>query len=95
MWSLACMTFQLLTGELLFNPKKDSNETYGKNDDHLAQIMEMLGRFPIKMSMRGGYAKKYINPKGGLNRIPKLQNWSLKDIMIANYRFKESEAEYF
>ena len=55
----------------------------------------MLGRFPIKMSMRGGYAKKYINPKGGLIRIPKLQNWSLKDIMIAKYRFKESEAEYF
>jgi hypothetical protein len=29
----------MLTGELLFNPRKDNNETFGKNDDHLAQMM--------------------------------------------------------
>lgn len=45
MWSLACMTFEMLTGELLFNPRKDQNENFGKNDDHLAQMMELLGRF--------------------------------------------------
>jgi serine/threonine-protein kinase SRPK3 len=39
MWSLACMTFEMLTGELLFNPRKDQNENFGKNDDHLAQMM--------------------------------------------------------
>ena len=57
--------------------------------------MELLGRFPKKMSMRGAKAKKYINSKGSLNRIPRLQNWSLKDIMIAKYRFKENEALLF
>ena len=45
--------------------------------------MELLGRFPKKMSMRGTKAKKYINKLGSLNRIPRLQNWSLKDVMIA------------
>ena len=25
LWSLACMTFQMLTGDLLFNPKRDTN----------------------------------------------------------------------
>lgn len=45
--------------------------------------MELLGRFPKKMSMRGVKAKKYINKLGCLNRIPRLQNWSLKDVMIA------------
>lgn len=39
LWSLACMTFEMLTGDLLFNPKRDSNEVYGKNDDHIAQMM--------------------------------------------------------
>lgn len=85
MWSLACMTFELLTGELLFNPKKDPNDQFGKNDDHLAQIMELMGRFPKKMSMRGQKAKKYMNKVGSLARIPKLQNWTLKDVMIAKY----------
>jgi len=49
----------------------------------------MLGRFPKKMSLRGEKAKRYLNSDGLLKRIPKLQNWSLKDIMIAKYRFKE------
>lgn len=39
LWSLACMTFEMLTGDLLFNPKRDQNEVYGKNDDHIAQMM--------------------------------------------------------
>lgn len=33
------MTFEMLTGDLLFNPKRDQNEVYGKNDDHIAQMM--------------------------------------------------------
>lgn len=83
MWSVACMTFEMLTGELLFNPRKDGNDTFGKNDDHLAQMMELLGRFPKKFSVRGVKSKKYFGKEGNLARIPKLQNWSLKDVMIA------------
>lgn len=76
----------------MFNPKKDPNSNYGKNDDHLAQIMELMGRFPKKMSTRGLKAKKYVTKEGALNRIPKLQNWTLKDVMIAKYRFNEEQA---
>ena len=89
------MTFELLTGELLFNPKKDLNGAYGKNDDHLAQVMELMGRFPKKLSKRGVKGKKYVGKEGNLNRIPKLQNWSLKDVMIAKYRYNEDQAEFF
>lgn len=79
------MTFEMLTGELLFNPRKDNNETFGKNDDHLAQMMELLGRFPRKFTSRGVKSRKYFSKDGNLVRIPKLQNWSLKDVMIAKY----------
>jgi len=85
MWSLACMTFEMLTGELLFNPRRDNNDTFGKNDDHLAQMMELLGRFPRKFTCRGAKSRKYYSKEGNLVRIPKLQNWSLKDVMIAKY----------
>jgi hypothetical protein len=37
--------------------------------------------------MRGVKARKYMSKEGSLNRIPRLQNWSLKDVMIAKYRF--------
>ena len=54
--------------------------------------MELMGRFPKKMSQRGAKARKYVNKEGSLNRIPKLQNWSLKDVMIAKYRYREDQA---
>jgi serine/threonine-protein kinase SRPK3 len=68
---------------LLFNPHKDNNDSFGKNDDHLAQMMELLGRFPRKFTSRGTKARKYFSQEGNMIRIPKLQNWSLKDVMIA------------
>ena len=34
LWSFACMIFELITGDFLFEPKKGPN--YGKTDDHLA-----------------------------------------------------------
>ena len=85
----------MLTGELLFNPRKDNNDSFGKNDDHLAQMMELLGRFPKKFTSRGLKNKKYYSKDGNLIRIPKLQNWSLKDVMIAKYRFTQQEAQFF
>lgn len=34
LWSLACMVFELITGDFLFDPRKGQN--YSKTDDHLA-----------------------------------------------------------
>ena len=51
-----------------------------------------MGRFPKKMSKRGIKGKRYIAKEGSLARIPKLQNWSLKDVMIAKYRYQEDQA---
>lgn len=82
-WSFACMTFEMMTGELLFNPRKDKNESYGKNDDHIAQMMELLGKFPRKLSLRGRKSKKYFDKRGNLRRIQKLQQWPIKDVMMA------------
>lgn len=95
MWSAVCMIFEMLTGELLFNPRKDENNTFGKNDDHLAQIMELIGRFPKKFALSGTKARKYFSREGRLRRIPKFQNWGIKDVVIAKYRFQEKVAEEF
>jgi serine/threonine-protein kinase SRPK3 len=51
-----------------------------------------MGRFPKKMSKRGLKGKRYVSKSGALNKIPKLQNWSLKDVMIAKYRYHEDQA---
>jgi|LauGreDrversion4_2_1035121.scaffolds.fasta_scaffold45871_4 serine/threonine protein kinase len=40
-WSLACLVFELVTGDYLFDPKK--GKTFKKNDDHLALVSELIG----------------------------------------------------
>lgn len=92
-WSLACIVFELATGDFLFEPHKGS--TYSKNDDHLARFMEVLGKMPKKFALSGAYSKKYFNEKGQLRRIKGLQYYSLKTIMIKKYHFKEKEAQAF
>ncbi|KAJ8590256.1 kinase-like protein, partial [Rhizopogon salebrosus TDB-379] len=40
-WSLGCMTFELLTGRWLFNPQ--AGQTWSVEDDHLAKMAELTG----------------------------------------------------
>lgn len=79
-WSFACMIFELLTGDFLFEPRK--GDTYSKNDDHLAQIMELLGKAPKKFAKSGRYSKKYFDKSGNLRRIKGLQYWPLKSVLM-------------
>lgn len=41
-WSTACMAFELATGDYLFEPH--SGEEYTRDEDHIALIIELLGR---------------------------------------------------
>lgn len=47
MWSLACIAFELATGDLLFDPR--SGDEYDRDEDHLALFMELIGRIPKKV----------------------------------------------
>ena len=44
MWSVACVLFELLTAEYLFDPQSQG-DLFGKDDDHVAQIIELLGDY--------------------------------------------------
>lgn len=89
-WSFACMIFELLTGEFLFDPKKDAN--YKKSTDHLALMMEMLNAFPARYCTSGTNSKKYVDSQGNLRKIPSLHYMGLKDVMMKRHGIRESEA---
>jgi serine/threonine-protein kinase SRPK3 len=48
MWSLACLVFELVTGDQLFDPR--SGDNYSRDEDHLALFMELLGPMPRKVT---------------------------------------------
>lgn len=63
MWSVACVIFELLTAEYLFDPRSQGN-VFGKDDDHMAQIIELLGDFDTEMKFGGRYSRKIFDSSG-------------------------------
>lgn len=90
LWSFACLVFELLTGDYLFDPR--SGKTYTKDDDHMAQIIELIGPFPRAMLKESYYARDFFNAHGDLHRISKLKPWGLKDVLVEKYKFSVSDA---
>ncbi|XP_017078227.1 SRSF protein kinase 3 [Drosophila eugracilis] len=92
-WSTACMVFELATGDYLFEPH--SGDTYSRDEDHLAHIIELLGPIPRHIVFRGTYAQQSFNRNGELRNINGLKPWGLMDVLLEKYEWSQSEAESF
>ncbi|CAN3376327.1 hypothetical protein DIURU_004065 [Diutina rugosa] len=91
LWSFACLIFELLTGDYLFDPR--DGKTYTKDDDHIAQIIELIGPFPRQMLKESFYTKEFFNTRGDLTRIAKLKPWGLKEVLVEKYKFAATDAD--
>ncbi|XP_050978647.1 SRSF protein kinase 1b isoform X5 [Labeo rohita] len=92
-WSTACMAFELATGDYLFEPH--SGEDYSRDEDHIALIIELLGKIPRKLIMNGKYSKEFFTKKGDLRHITKLKPWGLQDVLVEKYEWAREEAQNF
>ncbi|XP_026166993.1 SRSF protein kinase 2 isoform X2 [Mastacembelus armatus] len=92
-WSTACMAFELATGDYLFEPH--SGEDYSRDEDHIALIMELLGKVPRKVVAAGKYSREFFSKKGELRHITKLKPWSLFDVLVEKYGWLHEDAGHF
>ncbi|GAB7346554.1 hypothetical protein MBLNU457_5231t1 [Dothideomycetes sp. NU457] len=89
-WSMSCMVFELITGDYLFDPQ--SGTKYGKDDDHIAQMIELLGTFPKTLATSGKWSQEIFNRKNELRNIHRLRHWALPDVLREKYHFGVQEA---
>ncbi|XP_061488471.1 SRSF protein kinase 1 isoform X2 [Rhineura floridana] len=92
-WSTACMAFELATGDYLFEPH--SGEDYSRDEDHIALIIELLGKIPRKLIVAGKYSKEFFTKKGDLKHITKLKPWGLFEVLVEKYEWSQDEAVAF
>ncbi|XP_016364530.1 SRSF protein kinase 3-like [Sinocyclocheilus rhinocerous] len=92
-WSVACLAFELVTGDSLFEPKAGHN--FSLEEDHLAHIIELLGKIPVSVALSGKYSYQYFNRKGDLRRIAVLRAWGLYEVLVEKYHFLLREASLF
>ncbi|KAH7566164.1 hypothetical protein ACOSP7_022500 [Xanthoceras sorbifolium] len=93
MWSFACTAFELATGDMLFAPKP--GQGFSEDEDHLALMMELLGKMPRKIAIGGALSKDYFDRHGDLKRIRRLKYWSLDRLLVDKYKFPEADAREF
>lgn len=80
----------MITGDYLFDPQ--SGTKYGKDDDHIAQIIELLGPFPKSLCLSGKWSQEIFNRKGELRNIHRLRHWALPDVLREKYHFTVEES---
>ncbi|XP_065909151.1 SRSF protein kinase 3-like [Dysidea avara] len=90
-WSMACMVFELATGDYLFEPH--SGADYSRDEDHIAHIIELLGPIPKSIALSGYYSQEFFNRKGELRHIKQLKPWCLYDVLIDKYKMPSKDAK--
>jgi serine/threonine protein kinase len=90
-WSLGCMTFELLTGDLLFDPR--AGDDYDRDEDHLAMFQELLGKMPKRIALEGKYSKSFFDKRGNLKHIKQLKFWPVQDVLMEKYHFSQRDAQ--
>lgn len=93
-WSAACVLFELLTAEYLFDPQ-GQGELFTKDDDHIAQMIELVGDIPPDIKFGGRFSRELFDSQGKLRYIKSLKPWPLDRVMVEKYLFSEEEAAAF
>ncbi|CAD8146627.1 unnamed protein product [Paramecium pentaurelia] len=88
-WSLACIAFELITGDSLFDIENDDELT------HLAYIQQVLGPFPIEFTCVGKDCKKYFSHNGVLKHFKVSEYYTLEQILVQKYQINKVEANQF
>jgi len=90
-WSLACIVFELITGDFLFDPKVE--KTMDKDVYHLALFMQILGDIPKHIACGPGkHCHKFFTKKGEFRHKCKLQPCQLSAVFLHNYGLSERDA---
>ncbi|VDK76829.1 unnamed protein product [Litomosoides sigmodontis] len=92
-WSTACMAFELATGDYLFEPH--SGDTYSKDEDHLAHIIELLGTISPRVYKKGIHWREFFDKHGRLLHIHQLKSWSLVEVLTQKYDWPIESAGQF
>ena len=90
-WALACIIFELATGDSLFKVKRDAN--FSLNENHILKFIEILGYIPKQIIMKIKNPKIYFDMLEKFNKFKTIKKTSIKNILIEKYNFKSNEAQ--
>jgi len=94
-WSLACLLFELATGDFLFEPKTNKRLNSINENDHLVQMEEILGAMPKKIKKIGKHAETLFSPNEDLLNPKYFNIWSIQEVLHKKYAIPIKETTAF
>ncbi|XP_032555188.1 SRSF protein kinase 3-like [Chiroxiphia lanceolata] len=92
-WSTACLAFEMATGECLFDPQP--GKYFSRDDDHVARIIELLGRIPPQIAFSWNKSTKFFSRPGALLRFSRLCPRSLPGTLADRHGWTPRAAAAF
>jgi serine/threonine protein kinase len=77
-WSLGCSIYEILTGDILFDPEKDGS--YSRDFHHIYWFYEICGDIPKWMIEKSDRKKEFFN-KNGKFLANKPETWNIKEVI--------------
>ena len=77
-WSLGCSIYEILTGDILFNPEKDGS--YSRDFHHIYWFYEICGDIPKWMIEKSDRKKEFFNKNGNF-LAKKPESWNIKEVI--------------
>ena len=75
-WSIGCIAFELVTGDILFDPEKSSE--FSRDFQHLYLIEEIIGKIPSSMIRKSPRKSEFYDKKNNL-KCEKIERISLEN----------------
>ncbi|XP_070789607.1 SRSF protein kinase 3-like [Pituophis catenifer annectens] len=92
-WSAACLAFELATGKHLFKPQ--ASQHFSRDDDHVALIIELLGKIPPKIALLWQQTSTFFSRQGALLRMSWISFYDLHHILVDKYSWPKPQATHF
>ncbi|NXT83536.1 SRPK kinase, partial [Zapornia atra] len=92
-WSTGCLAFEMATGQRLFDPQP--GKYFSRDDDHVARIIELLGRIPPHIALSWNKLTKFFSRPGALLRLSRLRPRSLHATLQDGHNWTKQEAAPF
>lgn len=98
-WSVACIVFELITGDYLFNPE---NKYVGRkrellrDREHLSLMVDLLGKIPTELSLSDDCynSEDLFDNRGRIRGHKKIKDyWPLKAVFLEKYELDETLAQ--
>ena len=77
-WSLGCTIYEILTGDILFDPEKDNE--HSRDFHHVYWFYEICGNIPKWMIEKSDKKKEFFD-KNGKFLVKKPESWDIKQVI--------------